>query len=86
MTTIGRHWPKSAPRGDYAATCDLCGFRYRRSQLVDMPGGTLRCMTDCAKERDAYTLDQANAAQNVTIRTVPIGGDGAHGSFDVDEI
>ena len=33
MRTIGNHWPRSAPLGDYTATCDYCGVPYRRSQL-----------------------------------------------------
>lgn len=41
--TIGRHWPASAPRGDYAALCDVCGALYRRSQLVRSLDGTLQC-------------------------------------------
>lgn len=86
MRTIGRHWPKSAPRGDYSATCDLCGFAYRRTQLVQMPGGTLRCSgsgtIDCAKERDAFTLDKLNADQANKPLVMPAGGP-HHGNGDL---
>lgn len=66
MRTIGRHWPKSA-RGDYAALCDYCSVRYRRSQLVKLPNGYFACSgpgtNDDAKGRDERTLDELNALE-----------------------
>lgn len=62
--TIGRNWPRSAPRGDYAAVCDICQVRYRRSQLQRMPSGLLACRgpgtNNDARGREALTLDRQN--------------------------
>lgn len=89
MRTVGRHWPrKYVGVGDYAATCALCGVRYRRSQLVAVgpSGSRLRCSgsgtSNCAKERTLEELSIGNAELNVRPVTIPIGGDGPHGSFD----
>ena len=46
MRTIGRRWPSNAPRGDYPALCDICGVKWRRSQLERMPCGLLACRLD----------------------------------------
>jgi hypothetical protein len=66
MPTIGRHWPRSAPRGEYTALCDVCGVLYRRSQLIRKPGGGLACSgpgtLDDARGRDEVELSRANAA------------------------
>ena len=65
MPTIGRRWPASAPRGDYAETCAICQVKYRRSQLVRRADGLLVCSgpgtLDDAAGRDAATLDRLNA-------------------------
>lgn len=57
--TLGRRWPASAPRGDYAAVCDICHARYPRSELVRRADGLLLCPDD-APGRDAQTLDRLN--------------------------
>lgn len=63
--TIGRRWPTSAPRGDYAETCQICQVKYRRSQLMRRTDGVLVCFgpgtLNDADGRDAATLDQLNA-------------------------
>ena len=73
--TIGRHWPKDAPRGDFAATCDDCGVRYRFSQLRRMPSGLLRCegpgTNDCSHGREVGELDEANARSYQTRSRTP---------------
>jgi len=60
--TIGRHWPSSAPRGDYVVLCDYCGVRYRRSQLVRKGNGRLACSgpgtLDDADGRDEVELSE----------------------------
>lgn len=60
MRTIGRHWPGSAPSGDYPAICDYCGVKWRRSQLRRDRAGKLYC-PDEGSGRDAVTLAQGNA-------------------------
>ena len=59
--TIGRHWPKTARRGDYQAMCDHCGVLWRRSQLHRDGAGSLVC-PDEGDGRDSVTLDALNAA------------------------
>lgn len=65
--TIGPRWPRSAPSGDYAATCDRCQARYQRSKMLRSASGLLVCRgpgtNDCAREREAVTLDQLNHAR-----------------------
>ncbi len=46
MRTIGRRWPRDAPRGDYPALCQICGVKWRRSQLTIGAGGLLVCPDD----------------------------------------
>src|SRR5687767_6446547 len=58
--TIGKKWPKSAPRGDAPAVCDYCSAVWRRSQLVRDRAGRLACPWD-AKGRDEATLSFLNA-------------------------
>lgn len=60
MRTIGRHWSKKAPRGDFQAICDYCGVQWRRSQLVRDRAGLLACPDD-QRGKDAVTLSQENA-------------------------
>lgn len=54
MRTIGRHWPKSAPRGDHPVRCDLCGTVWRLSQLHRERSGLLVCPWDVGPERADY--------------------------------
>lgn len=54
MRTIGRHWPKDAPRGDYPALCDICGVKWRRSQLYRSRSGLLVCPQDADDDRLPY--------------------------------
>ena len=61
MRTIPRHWPASAPRGDYRETCDICGALWRRSQLRRDGEGRLVC-PDEGDGLDARTLDAQNEA------------------------
>lgn len=61
MRTIGKRWPRNAPRGDYTAECSYCGVAYRRSSLVRDGSGRFACPDD-ARGRDAVTLDRLNAA------------------------
>jgi len=60
MRTIGRKWPKSAPRGDAPARCSYCGVIWRRSQLVRDRSGNLACPDD-QSGRDVATLSFLNA-------------------------
>src|SRR5688572_17317190 len=59
-TTIGRRWPGTAPRGDFACSCDICGVVWRRSELTKDADGNLRCPED-APGRATLELDRANA-------------------------
>lgn len=59
--TIGKRWPKTAPRGDYQAACDYCNVMWRRSQLRRDGAGLLVC-PDEGDGRDAVTLSELNAA------------------------
>lgn len=59
-TTIGRRWSSTAPRGDFACSCDICGVVWRRSQLVKDADGNLSCPND-AKGRVVSELDRGNA-------------------------
>lgn len=80
--TIGRHWPKSAPRGDYSARCDECGVLFRRSQLMRRPEGTLACIGPGTNNDGAglsgMELDQLNVASQTRSETPPADG----GSID----
>ncbi len=53
MRTIGRHWPTSAPSGDYQANCSYCGVMWRRSQLRKDASGNYAC------PREGSGLDKA---------------------------
>lgn len=59
MRTIGRHWPKDAPRGDYQCRCDYCGVTWRRSQLRRDAAGLLACPDD-SPGLDVVTLSRGN--------------------------
>lgn len=88
MRTIGKHWPKDAPRGDYPAQCDVCGIPYQRSQLVkNGDDGMLACSgagtLDCANETRSATLDRMNSEMSRTAPVVPYGGT-KDGHFDDD--
>jgi hypothetical protein len=61
--TVGRKWPRSAPKGDYQAICGYCGAIWRRSQLVRDMGGILVC-PDEAEGLDENELTLLNAAMN----------------------
>ncbi len=73
MRTIGRHWPSSAPRGDYPAYCDYCGVKWRRSLLKRDAAGLFRC-PDEGNGRDAVTLAQLEAghSQAKATRSLPV--------------
>lgn len=58
MQQIGRHWPSSAPPGDYQALCSYCGSPWRRSQLRRDGAGNLMCPDD--EGLDSVTLDRMN--------------------------
>lgn len=62
MATIGRHWPKSAPRGDTQAICAYCGVRWRRSELRLDEAGNLYC-PDEGSGKDVVALSRENAAR-----------------------
>jgi hypothetical protein len=61
--TIGRHWRGDSQ--DYAALCDYCDVRYRRSQLKKQSSGRLACIgpgtNGCGEGRDEVELDKQNA-------------------------
>lgn len=61
MRTIGKKWPKKAPRGDYQAACDFCGAHWRRSQLKTDTGGMLYC-PDEGDGLDSAGLSEMNAS------------------------
>lgn len=52
MKTIGRKWPRNAPRGDHPWLCDYCGARWRRSTLTRQQSGYLACVL-CEGDRFA---------------------------------
>lgn len=60
MRTIGRHWPRDAPRGDYQAKCDYCGVLYRRSELVRDEAGLLVCAAE-GEGLDVVALSRMSA-------------------------
>lgn len=86
--TIGKHWPKNAPKGDYQALCAVCGYHYRRSQLVKRMDGKLVCSgarsMSCAREICAMELDALNSSMANTGPHPPI--DGVHEGGVVDDI
>lgn len=73
--TIGKRWPRNAPRGDIQSMCDYCGVMWRRSQLRRDGAGLLVC-PDEGTGRDTVTLDKLNAAgaRRVPRRFDPDGG------------
>lgn len=67
MRTVGRHKPRSAPFGDYQASCDYCGvvwYVYWHGMGRDR-SGLLSCR-DCKdyEGRDGMTLSEENAHQS----------------------
>jgi hypothetical protein len=60
--TVGRRWPKSAPRGDSQAICGYCGVQWRRSQLWRDQDGLLVC-PDEGPGRSEGELAEANAGR-----------------------
>lgn len=62
MKTIPSKWSR-AWRGDYECTCDVCGVRWRRSQLKRKADGLLYCPDDM-DGRDAVTLSELNASRS----------------------
>lgn len=75
MRTIGRHYPRNAPRNDFVANCDYCGVPYYRSRMLRDRSGYLACPRD-RKGRDVVTLTEANAAsaQEPLVNIDPIDG------------
>ena len=75
MRTIGRRWPTKKANGVKTATGDICGVLFRSNQLVRKPGGAYACSgsgtNDDARGRDAFELDQLNAADAQLHRSVP---------------
>lgn len=61
--TVGKRWPRSAPRGDSQAICSYCGVQWRRSQLVRDSEGLLVC-PDEGTGRDQSELARLNAASS----------------------
>lgn len=53
--TKPRNYPFPAPPGERAATCDICGIEWYRSDLVRTPDGFLTCPDDI-DGRDTVTL------------------------------
>jgi hypothetical protein len=43
MRTIGTRRPKSSPRGDVEATCDICGAHWLMSKMRVGADGLLHC-------------------------------------------
>jgi len=59
MRTIGRHRPRSSPKGDYVTFCGHCGTAYYRSQLYLDEAGILVC-PDEGEGLDIVALEDAN--------------------------
>lgn len=57
--TIGKHWPRSAPRGDYTTFCGYCGVAYRRSELYRDEAGILVCPRE-GQGLDVIAAERAN--------------------------
>lgn len=60
MRTIGKRWPRNAPRGDVQEMCDYCGVQWRRSQLRKDGAGLWVC-PDEKDGLDKVTLSMLNA-------------------------
>jgi hypothetical protein len=67
--TIGTKWPKSAPRGDGAEYCAICGVKWRFSQLRRDGCGRLVC-PDEGDGLDEKTLNRINAEMGRRVRPV----------------
>jgi hypothetical protein len=78
MSTIGKHWPSSRPRGDFATRCSYCGVVYPRSKLVKDASGNLAC-TCSSGGRDLTTLAKLNAARAAERQQLRPIGDGPAG-------
>ncbi len=59
MRTVGRHRPKSSPKGDYLTFCSYCGTAYLRSQLYVDSTGLFVC-PDEGVGLDVIATEQAN--------------------------
>ena len=75
MRTIGRRWPRRAPKGDFVAMCDYCGANWRRSLMKRDRSGYLACPDDQGG-RDAVTLaeEAADAAMDTESDSLYDGG------------
>jgi hypothetical protein len=58
-TTLGKNWPKDAPRGDYRAVCDSCGIPWQKSKMRRSYRNRLLC-PDCYEPRDEFVIEQEN--------------------------
>lgn len=85
MPTIGRRWPTQTPEGDYAATCDICGVLWRRSQLSRKRDGLLYCPDDVDGD-DEVTLSEANAAPDYNKARQHRGGSYPRKNYDPDPV
>ena len=66
MRTISYQWP-GEKTGDAAASCDVCGVTWRRSQMKRKRDGLLYC-PDCKDEVDKRTIAEDAAARSARIR------------------
>lgn len=83
MRTIGRHWPSKAPINDYAACCDFCGVRWRRSQLRVDEDGRLRCPDEGdGMSASAQAKEEARASKEKSERKQRLRYHGPRGTFD----
>lgn len=73
MRTIGKHWPKNSPPGDFSALCDICGARWRRSQLWRNEDGMLVCR-DEGRGRSVRALSDLNTADTTPAQLPPVDG------------
>lgn len=63
---VGKHRPRSSPRGDSSALCDICGVLWYRSRLVRKADGLLYCPDD-VRGLDNVTLSEGNARDAVQV-------------------
>lgn len=63
---VGKRRPRSSPRGDSSALCDVCGVLWYRSRLVRKSDGNLYCPDD-VRGMENVTLAEGNARDAVRI-------------------
>lgn len=88
MRPVGKHRPRSSPRGDQSSLCDICGVLWYLSALTRKPDGKLYCPDD-VKGADSVTLSLANARDAASagrVRATRAGGAKDTSGFPTEEM